>query len=64
MMVDKNTKMKISINLNVKENFHCWKRFSIVLVKLKSGMFLFDLSERLDISVSLISTSFTTWIKF
>ena len=33
-----------------------------VLVGLKTGMFLLDLSERFDLSVSLISKTFTTWI--
>ena len=34
--------------------------FFIVLVRLKTGMFLLNLCERLDVSVSLISKSFTT----
>ena len=38
--------------------------FFIVLVRLKTGMFLLNLCERLDVSVSLISKSFTTWINF
>ena len=38
--------------------------FFIVLVRLKTGMFLLNLCERLDVSVSLISKSFTTWIDF
>ena len=53
------TKMKIFINLDVKESFHCWKRF-FVLVRIK--MFLFDLSERCDVSMSVISKTSTTWI--
>ena len=36
------------------------EEFSIVLVRLKTGMFLLDLSERFDVSVSLISKTFTT----
>ena len=38
--------------------------FFIVLVRLKTGTFLLNLCERLDVSVSLISKSFTTWINF
>ena len=38
--------------------------FFIVLVRLKTGLFLFDLSERFNISVSAISKIFTTWIIF
>ena len=36
------------------------EEFFIVLVRLKTGMFLLDLSERFDVSVSLISKTFTT----
>ena len=38
------------------------EEFFIVLVRLKTGMFLLDLSEIFDVSVSLISKTFTTWI--
>ena len=40
------------------------EEFFIVLVRLKTGMFLLDLKERFDVSVSLISKTFTTWINF
>ena len=40
------------------------EEFFIVLVRLKTDMFLLDLSERFDVSVSLISKTFTTWINF
>ena len=36
----------------------------IILVRLKTGMLLLDLSERFDESESLISKTFTTWIIF
>ena len=54
--------MKISINLVVKESsvedvFYC-------LVRLKTGMFLLDLSERFDVPVYLISKTFTTSVNF
>ena len=38
------------------------EEFFIVLVRLKTSMFLPDLSERFGVSVSLISKTFTTWI--
>ena len=38
--------------------------FFIVLVRLKTGLFIFDLSERFDVSTGLISKIFTTWINF
>ena len=40
------------------------EEFFIVLVRHKTGMFLLDLSERFDASVSFISKTFTTWITF
>ena len=40
------------------------EEFFIVLVRLKTDMFLLDLSERFDVPVSLISKTFTTWINF
>ena len=40
------------------------EEFFIVLVRHKTGMFLLDLSERFDASVSFISKAFTTWITF
>ena len=40
------------------------EEFFIVLVRLKTGMFLLDLNERFDMSVSFISKTFTTWIIF
>ena len=40
------------------------EEFFIVLVRLKTCMFLLDLSERFDVSVSFISETFTTWINF
>ena len=36
------------------------EEFFIVLVRLKTGMFLLDLSERFDVTVSLIPKTFTT----
>ena len=55
--------MKISINLVVKEN-SLLKAFFIVLVRLKTGMFLLYLSERFDVPVYLISKTFTTSVNF
>ena len=52
--------MKISINLDSKEKSHVLRAF-IVFVRAKTGIFLFDLNERFDVSVSLISKTFTTW---
>ena len=40
------------------------EEFFTVLVRHKTGMFLLDLSERFDASVSFISKTFTTWITF
>ena len=40
------------------------EEFLVGLVRLKTGMFLLDLSERFDVSVSLILKTFTTWINF
>ena len=40
------------------------EEFFIVLVRLKTFMFLLNLSERFDVSVSLISKTFTIWIHF
>ena len=40
------------------------EEFFTVLVRLKTCMFLLDLSESFDVSVSLISKTFTTWIHF
>ena len=38
------------------------EEYFIVLVRLKTGMFLLNLSERFDVSVSLILKTITTWI--
>ena len=38
--------------------------FFIVLFRLKTGMFLLNLSERFDLPVPLISKTFTTWKNF
>ena len=40
------------------------EEFFIVLVRLKTGMFLLDLSQRFDVSASLISKTLTTRINF
>ena len=55
--------MKISINLKVKEDFHSRMSFLLFLLDLKL-VFLFNLSERFNVSVFLISKTFTTWITF
>ena len=38
--------------------------FFIIFVRFKTGMFLFNLRERFNVSVFLISKTFTTWITF
>ena len=38
------------------------EEYFIVLVRLKTGMFLLNLSERFDVSVLLILKTITTWI--
>ena len=40
------------------------KAFSVSLTRLKTGMFLLNLSERFDVFVYLIANTFTTWRKF
>ena len=40
------------------------EEYFIVLVRLKTGMFLLNLSERFDVSVSLILKTITTWMCF
>ena len=39
-------------------------QFFIVLVRLKTGLFLLNLSEQFDASISFISKIFTSWIVF
>lgn len=36
----------------------------MVLIRLKVGLFVRDLSERFEISQSQVSKTFTTWINF
>ena len=50
--------------LGRKRKLSLLEEFFIVLVRHKTGMFLLDLSERFDVSVSFISENFTTWITF
>ena len=40
------------------------EQFFIVLLRLKTGLFLLDLSEKSDASISVISKMFTLWIVF
>ena len=40
------------------------EQFFIVLLTLKTGLFLLDLSEKFDASTSVISKIFTLWIVF
>ena len=40
------------------------EQFFIVLLRLKTGLFLLDLSEKSDASISVISKIFTLWIVF
>lgn len=47
-----------------KRKLSLWQEFTLVLLRLRLGLFERDLAERFGVSVSTVSDIFRTWIKF